>query len=182
MRTISILAMCLLLLPAAAATVTNEGQVQHNTTVISPLPAVNSNPLAQNADTYNVVLGPGMTVVADLTYADTSGNALGNDLDLALGPPSVPPTPLLPCDGAGQPACADPAGTAANLVPWAQLTATATVARAQCQNVAAQSHTHGVQPGAEHIDYTVPAGGESGIYRLTVTGFLLFQDQPYALT
>jgi hypothetical protein len=169
MRFLLATGIALLLLPAALATQVEQGTIAHNTSVIAGGPPIPSNPLAQNADTYNVTLAPGMRIVADLAYADTSGNPVGNDLDLALGPPSQPPTPLLPPT--------DPAGALA----WAQLTAAATVARAQCQNVVAQSHAHGLQPGGEHVDYTVPAGGERGVYRLQVTGFLLFQDQPYTL-
>ncbi|HEV8360578.1 MAG TPA: hypothetical protein VGR28_09005 [Candidatus Thermoplasmatota archaeon] len=172
MRTILAIVLATLLLagPLAAASTVRTGIIGTQAPLVAPLPAVTSNPLVQNADTHTVTLAPGMRIVAALSWTDTSGLPLANDLDLGLGPPSAPPTPLLPP--------ADPAGALA----WTQLTVAATIVRATCSNFVAQSHEHlPTASGAEAIDYTVPAAGESGAYRLTVNGFLVTFDQPYTL-
>jgi hypothetical protein len=171
--TVAFLAALMLVAPMASATEVRTGQIQTRTPVLGPIFGP-SNPAVQNADTYVVALSPGMHIDATLTYTDTSGLPAPNDLDLGLGPPSTPPTPLLPPLGFPP----DVPG----ILAWAELTAAATMVRATCGNFVAQSHTHGVGLGTETISYTVPPAGESGAYRLTVNGFLVTRDQPYTLT
>lgn len=171
MRTIVpiVLGTLLVLGPLASAGTVRTGIIGFQAPLLGPL-EVTSNPLVQNADTHAATLSPGMRIVASLSWSDTSGSAVPNDLDLGLGPPSAPPTPLFPT-------------SLQDVLPWAQLTAAATIVRATCSNFVAQSHEHSpLANGAEALDYTVPAGGESGAYRLTVNGFLVQTDQPYTLS
>lgn len=129
-----------------------------------------STPVAQNATSHLVSLAPGRTVTAVLSWTDSSGGTLGgNDLDLALGVPSAPPVPINPP--------ADPA-----LIPaWAQAHVQGTLIRATCSNFATDSTAH-VGGSSESISYTVPAGGETGNYRVIVTGFLVTVDQAFDVT
>jgi hypothetical protein len=130
-----------------------------------------STPVIQTTHQINVAAGPGDTISATLTYADTSGGTLGgNDLDLTLLLPSAAPIPIIVPPP-------DPVGFATVLV-------TSRVTRATCMDAAAESDNKPLlgEPTSESLSFTVPAGGETGAYALLVRGFLATTDQPYSAT
>jgi hypothetical protein len=149
------------------------GVIHANTPLaLAPAPTMTSPasiPVLQSTDQYNVVLNPGDTVTATLSYADTSAGQLGgNDLDLTLLLPSQAPIPIV-------------------LPPTQDFIVkivTSRVARTTCTDSAIESNNHPAAGGAfgESISFTVPANGEAGTYALLVRGFLVTVDQPYSLS
>lgn len=127
-----------------------------------------SNPVLQSSKNYDIVLHTGDSVSATLTYTDTAGGSVPNDLDLTLLLPSAAPIPL-------------------NIPPTAaqvQAIVASRVVRETCTDHAAQSAQHPLLGGSttEQLSFTVPSGGEQGAYVLVVRGFLMTKDQPYTLS
>lgn len=154
---VAVVAMMALIAPLASANAAFDDSLPGRVPVLLGPAFLQSNPVFQSTRLYTVSLKPGDHLGAHLTW-DAAGPT-GNDLDLTLLLPSgapcslpLPPTPdALLC------------------------TVNSRVARTTCTDTAASSHNHQLTggPADERIDYTVPAGGETGTYTLLVRGFLI---------
>ncbi|MHB8606288.1 MAG: hypothetical protein ACYDCK_13645 [Thermoplasmatota archaeon] len=154
--------------PPAAASRSYSDYVESTENGI-PLPAIDAYTAA---DTLMVTLGPGDTIVADLTYTDHSGVGL-DDLDLVLFSPFYAPVDLV-----GPVERQDVNGAIAAASHYGDQR----VGRSTCASPTAGSHHH-FAGTHESFSKTLAPGAESGAYELDVSAFLLVDMvAPFHLT